>query len=123
MLGAILNETINKRGLSYRAAAKEMGVSHTTLINLSKNVSVDLATVIAACKWLGVSPADALNSMLPEGTTSMLASVALLIEREPRLNELFTQAVENVKQGNLEPAELADIVNYAAYRLSKKRNG
>ena len=54
------------------------------------------------------------------GLTSKLA---MLIEKEPKLAGVFSEAIDEVKAGHLYTDDLADILGYAAYRinLGKKR--
>jgi predicted component of type VI protein secretion system len=49
--------------------------------------------MVKICEWLGVSPSSILNS--DTGNNDQIAaSIAALIQREPRLKEVFSSAVK-----------------------------
>ncbi len=118
MFTALVKEELQKRGLSFRDAAKQIGVAHTTVIRATRGDPLDIDNLIKFCAWLGVKPATVLNSFANDDIT---ASISMIIEREPKLAEIFKQAIDDLEEGRISPEDLSDIVNYAAYKLQMSR--
>ena len=53
---------------------------------------------------------------------SFFMAVALLIEAEPRLKQLFGSLVKDYREGRLTSEDIEDIFAYAAYRIQRKGN-
>jgi transcriptional regulator with XRE-family HTH domain len=117
MLGMILRSELKKRELSPRNAAKMIGISHTTIIRIMKGEQVDLSTLIGICNWLGINPSTILSS-IGTGQSAVAASVAALIELNPLLTEVFTDAVNHFLNGDIEPNVIQDIFVYSSYRIN-----
>ena len=122
MLKELLENEMQKSNLSLRAVSKQTKVAHTTIQRVLNGNPADLATTKSICNWLGVSVSTVLN-VFQEPTVEN--QVALIIEAQPALRELFEQAITDVKKGDLSPDDLADVLSYAAYRLDlgRKNNG
>ena len=120
MLGIILRDRLKERGLSARDAAPLTGVSHGTIDRVIKGEEVDIDTLVKLCNWLDISPSTILDTRAISGT-SVVASVAALIEAEPNLKNLFTEAISGLKKGELESKVLTDIFYYATFRIRVSR--
>jgi transcriptional regulator with XRE-family HTH domain len=117
LLQVLVNKKLKDGGLSYREAAKEIGISHTTVARVAGgDVAPDIDSMIALCQWLGVSPSHILDAELP-GSGSLGAKIAALVEANPELEPVFTEAMNRVEAGRLDPATLQDLLAYASYRL------
>jgi transcriptional regulator with XRE-family HTH domain len=116
MLKTMLNQKMAKEGLSSRDVAKLTGVSHTTIIRASNGDVVDLETILALGKWMGVRPSTLLNSY---STDDFEATVTALLEAIPGLKPVIEQAMEAVRSGAASPTIIADIVAYANYKLGE----
>ena len=105
--------------LTLREGAKDAQVSHTTLARIVNGDKYDIATLVKVCNWLGVSPADALDSeRIGDGDEKLVAALAILVEREPALASIIKDAVKDVEKGNLSPQDVQEIIAYAAFRLN-----
>jgi plasmid maintenance system antidote protein VapI len=116
MLKQILEKELKERSLSSRGAAELIGVSHTTILRALRGDVVDLETVLRVSDWLHIRPSTLLNSM---NTNAQLSDqIAAIVERNPRLNQIFSDATIAVKIGKADPAIIEDIVAYALYKLN-----
>ena len=107
------------KGISLRQAAREVGISHTAITRAAEGVQIDLETVVRICNWLGVSPNDVLGTMGVNDQV-MISQVVALIQSEPKLAQLFTDAFKDVEADKLSLDDLRDILNYATYRLKNR---
>ncbi len=116
MLNKILSATMKQNGLSSHDVAEAVGVSHTTILRALRGDVVDLKTIILLANWLGVRPAELLNSLGDKNTLG--DQVATLLAVYPEIREVLQSAVGAVSEGRADPAVVADIVQYAMYKLS-----
>lgn len=121
MLQKILNDELEKRGISMRTAAKQAGVSHSTFSRVLNGFNADFSTLELLCNWLGVPVSDVLDDL--QGKSSLSQKIAIMVAKEPRLGELFSEIVDEINADNMDESDLADIVNYASYRLNLKKVG
>ena len=82
MLRKLIGKKMKEDGLSMRTAAKEIGVSHTTVNRVLTGSPLDIPTLLAICDWLDVQPATALNS-LASSSDDLVTNLALAIETMP----------------------------------------
>ncbi len=122
MLRDVLQREMRARGLSTREAAKQIGVSHTTVFRVIRGDAFDVPTLITIAKWLGVRPSTLLDDIASSDTIN---ETALLIEKVPGILDVLKDAVEAVNEQKADPAVIQDIISYAAYKLSlqEKKNG
>ncbi len=112
MLKNILESHINRNKLSIRSAAKEIGISHTTMNRLLTDSNFDLETIIKISAWVGMKPAELLG--LETGD-----DVSLLVLAIPGLKEVLSESIEKVRNGEIQLSDLADITSYAKFRISQ----
>ena len=116
MLKQILEKEMKERNLSSRGAADAIGVSHTTILRALRGDVVDLDTVLKVSDWLHIRPATLINSMNNEAPLS--DRIAAIVERNPRLSQVLTDATQAIEDGRADPAIMEDIVAYALYKLN-----
>jgi transcriptional regulator with XRE-family HTH domain len=121
MLKQILEKELKERKLSSRGAADAIGVSHTTILRALRGDVVDLETVLLISDWLHVRPSTLLNSM--NSTATLSDQIAAIVERNPRLNQVFSDATIAVKAGEADPAIIEDIIAYALFKLNLQGEG
>ena len=119
MLTRLLDEEMKKRNLSARAASREIGVAHTTIIRILEGQVPDVDTFEKVAKWMGVKPSTLLDGDV-EPNKAMLVIQALL-EQEPKLQKIFEDAADDVLGGRLQVNELRDLLKYAAISLDLRR--
>lgn len=117
MLAALLKDKMQKEDLSARDAAKKIGTSHTTLLRAMEGKLVDLATIVLLGKWLGVSPAELLNTF-SASDKALPSQIAAAIQASPKLADAFQRAMKAVAEGAVSPELIMDIAAYAAFRIS-----
>jgi transcriptional regulator with XRE-family HTH domain len=116
MFQTLLKAEIERRKLSYRKAAREIGIAHTTLIGAVRgNRTLDTETTTAICQWLGVPVSAAVDP-----GESVYAAVALVVQSSPALVSVFEQAAQNVQTGILAPEDFDELVRYAAYLVHRR---
>ena len=118
MLGNMLHEHLKENELSIRAAAREIGVAHSTLGRLLDGETIDFDTYIQVCDWLNLSPADMLHSEGKIGSMSEIASrMAIILQTSPSLAQVFDEVTQKYRNGKISIDTVKDIVAYAGYRL------
>jgi transcriptional regulator with XRE-family HTH domain len=113
MLKDALNAKMHENGLSTREAAREIGVSHTTIFRVMKGGPFDVPTLIAIANWLGVRPSTLLDNI---GSSDTICQVALLVEGNPGILQVLDKAVKSVNAGEASPEIVQDIIAYALYK-------
>jgi transcriptional regulator with XRE-family HTH domain len=116
MLAPLLKEKSMGLDLSFRQVAKEVGVSHATIIRAMNGEVVDLDTLIKMSEWLNVKPHTLLNSM--SSANNVLADqIAVILDRNPKLKDLFNRAIKEIIDGDVGPDIIDDITAYAVFKL------
>jgi hypothetical protein len=111
MLKDILNDAIVHRHLSVRAAAREIGVSHTTINRVLDGDAVDLDTLVAISNWLGMRPAAILGMEIGD--------VNAILDAMPALRSVLEDAAALVQRGEAPVGLLEDIASYIKYKVSE----
>lgn len=119
-LGALLKDGLRSRGMSTRSAARQMGIAHTTLLRIENGRPADVSTLVKICAWLGIKPASVLNAD-GMGQDILAAQIAAVLESDPRLTAVFSEAMARIISGKMQPNTLRDLAAYAAYRLGIER--
>lgn len=117
MLATILQHKMAQEGLSSRDLADRIGVSHTTVLRTVKGEKIDLDTLKKLCDWAELDLATALN--IEQKNDDLISKMALLVEANPRLRQIFSSAMKDVENGKLSVSDFQDIINYAIFRLSQ----
>jgi transcriptional regulator with XRE-family HTH domain len=115
MLDILLQNAMRDQGLSSHKAAEQIGVSHTTILRALRGEAVDVATIIKIANFLKVRPSELLNSMSTE--VSVPDQLAVLLSHSRELEDQLKDAAVRIREGQLDPDVLRDIVSYALYKL------
>lgn len=114
-LGVLAQERVERQGL--RAAARDIGIAHTTLARAIQGEDIDLATAQKIANWLGVTPTSLIDAE-GVGKDALAAQIAAVLEVEPKLAEVFGTAMQRVLDGQMELATFRDLAAYAAFRIN-----
>jgi transcriptional regulator with XRE-family HTH domain len=118
----LVERELAQSGLSARALAEKLGVSHTTIYRIQKGKVNDVKTIVKVCTALGVEPATVLNAEVTDGSpTSVVSIISALIQAEPRLSSMFAELAQDLETGAVSSDDVVDIVSYATYRLRNAR--
>lgn len=117
MLRTILLSKMHEKGLSLRQVARVVGVSHMTIGRALDGKQVDLDTLEAIAKWLGiplVTILEARNDQL-EPT----AQLQLLMGMSPKLSQALQDAYDAISGGSATPDLLDQLADFLKFRLSQ----
>lgn len=120
MLRQLLEQEIANRKLSHRAAAREIGVAHTTVMRILNNEQADLDTVEKIGNWLGVGTSSllGLNSSIPANPYPHLQ---VFLEMNPKLAKTLNKSIEDLLSTNNNLAIIEDVLSYLAFRLLRTK--
>jgi transcriptional regulator with XRE-family HTH domain len=118
-LVVLIDDALERRGLSSREAASQIGITHTTLNRIRQGGTYDLKTARMITKWLGVKTSTVLDAT-EENEDPLAAQVAAMIEMEPGLARLFAKAAARVQSGKMKPETFRELARYVAYRLDNE---
>ena len=116
MLATLLKEKCKTLDYSSRQAAKEVGVSHATILRALRGDVIDLETLIKMSDWLNVKP-HTLRNTFSSFDAGLADRIAVIIDRHPKLRSVFAKAIELIVNDEADPYILDDIAAYAVYRL------
>jgi transcriptional regulator with XRE-family HTH domain len=101
MLSSLLKTAIRQRGLSVPEAAREIGVSYTTVYNIyASDAQPSARTAEKVALWLG---------------TSLITDPAITTDLERATNDLLTA----VRLGAISEADAREIVNFIRWKMEK----
>ncbi len=118
ILSRVLRETIERRKLSVRQAAKEMGIAHTTLNRVLATGECEYATVLKIAKWTGVPTSTLINAPVAKDEEELTYQLNEVLSHEPRLKAVFAEAVRRLNNGEMSEEALRELVAYMAYRIN-----
>ncbi len=107
-----------RRGISYREASREIGLSHTTLVQLKEGKPIEFETAVAICDWLGV-PITAVAGL--DENDQVFNVIATVMKTAPELKNVFAEAAREVEQGNITLTDFQQVVDFAAWIIQKRR--
>ncbi len=119
-LAKMLKEELRTRRMSIRQLANELHMSHATLTRVLAAYPVDMDTMLTLCDWLGVSLYDVLDQNPKDA--DLAKRLAIIINREPKLGEVFARALQEVEEDRMDADDLRDIIEYANYKLDHYLN-
>jgi transcriptional regulator with XRE-family HTH domain len=117
MLSSYLREKLGKEGASVRQAARDIGVSHTTILRVLDDQPIDVGTLIKVCDYVGVAPAYVLNSLSGDKSISLRNKMDLIVQRYPRVQAVFDEAIRRLENGEVSQQAVDELLSFAAYRL------
>jgi transcriptional regulator with XRE-family HTH domain len=119
MLPKVLADALRERGVSNRAAAREIGISHSTLGRILEGQSYDVQTLLSVCEWLEISPSSVLASEGVIKKDALAAKIAMMVETNPALEKIFEEAIERYENNEISKQAIQDLIQYAAFRLQQ----
>jgi hypothetical protein len=96
------------------AAAREIGIAHTTLARAIQGDDIFLATAQKIADWMGVTPTSIIDAE-GVGKDALAAQIAAVLETEPKLAEVFGDAMQRVLDGRMDLSTFKELAAYAAY--------
>jgi len=118
MLRKLLESRMKENNLSFRQAGKEIGIAHTTVAAILNGATINLSTAEKISKWLGIKTTEAVGMAYDEDITS---SVVALLQASPDLAAILKAAGDSVKSGEITQEDFEDIIEYAAFKLSRRK--
>jgi transcriptional regulator with XRE-family HTH domain len=118
-LAQLLRAEMEKRKLSVRQAAIQMGLSHVTVTRVLAALPVDVQTMMTVCDWLGISLIDVLDQQ--PGDANLARQLAVLINRDPDLGKIFSAALAEVENGEMDASDFLDIIEYATFKIERSK--
>jgi len=115
-LQLLVQEKMKMDNLSLRDVARKTMTSHTTISRIVQGGSVDLATLKHVCDWLDVSAAYVIDGFWPDDK-NLEAKVAVLLELNPKLRDVFSEAMSRYEKGEGSSQAIMDVLAYAAFRF------
>lgn len=124
MFRTILDNELEQRDMSIREAAREIGISHTTLIAARDGTrTLDVGTALKIAKWVGVPLSTLVEEANPEEfeKNSLFQALQLVLQAAPELEQTFRIAADELAAGTLSLSDFKDITEYAAYKIRIRR--
>ncbi len=121
MLQQVMKSELDRRGLNYREAAEQIGVTQTTVMRILQGENVNQETLAKISDWSGISITALLGMEHTEGQEAVMNLIVALVEREPKLKGVFEEAYKSLLDGEISVDDIRDIAVYASYKLSFKR--
>ncbi len=123
MLPQLLLNKIYANHYSLREAARQIGISHTSVKRVLDEASVDLDTLDAVARWVGVPLATVLELRTDQQSEKFLADLQMLTGMEPELRPVFEEIFSKIVNGRLDARVLSDVVAYAKYQIAQQDTG
>lgn len=121
LITRILEHEVKTRAISQRQLAREIGVSHSTIIAVLKEQrAMDLNTAKAICDWLG-APLSILSDHPAEWKVAL---VIYTLNSHPDLKKRWAE-LEQVSLGDLiSPENIRALMSFVEYKTDlEKHNG
>jgi transcriptional regulator with XRE-family HTH domain len=107
MLANLAHIKIEKERLSVRRAAREIGISHATLLHLLRGRTLEMTSIEKVCRWLGV-PVAAVLGPLPEPAPG-----------SSELAQVVAQLLALAEIGGISEADAREITNFIRWKMQK----
>lgn len=120
MLSRIVKEKIYQHRLSLRQAARQAGVSHTTIARIKDGKQVDVSTIVKIAHWLEID----YKTLLPGEDNNLqhtINSLYVLLTNNPPLATELTRMVTSLQEGRIEQNDLDEIIKYIGYKVQLSR--
>lgn len=117
MLSRLLREEIERRNIAVREAAKQIGVSHSTIYAIFNRKPLEVETAYLVCKWLNVPFAAAIDH--DDCIETAAVAIEIMLRKVPALKDVFIQATQELNNGRLTPEDFNDVVEFAAFKILK----
>jgi transcriptional regulator with XRE-family HTH domain len=117
-LSSLLRSRMDSDKLSLRDAAKEAGVSHSTIKRILDGSDFGIDALLSICKFLNVPVSKVLN----DDIGSLDSRVVMLLRRYPDLGAVFGEAVERISTGELDPSIMSDLASYMEFKIRRQES-
>ena len=118
----LIREKMARNTLSMRGASLQIGVSHTTMQRTLNGEPYDVPTAEKIAKWLHV-PVSTLLDLSGDGQDALAKQIAVILVQEPKLAEIFAEAVGRVIKGKMSLETFRALASYAAFQLQLTEKG
>jgi transcriptional regulator with XRE-family HTH domain len=109
----VLRDELQKRGISIREAAHEMGTTHTTLHRILNGEPMSLSMLNKIATWMGVPPASLVG--LETGELDVILDVM------PPFRDTLAEAWRLIGSGQLPANFMDDVTAYIRFRIDRDR--
>lgn len=109
---------MKKEKLSARAAAKQIGIAHTSLARFLGGGRIDVSTMEKLAKWTNVPLTSVIQSKDLGPGDSLAAKLSMLLNANPSMRNIFQDAMDRMESGTIDPQVLTEILDYTAFKLS-----
>ena len=121
MIQKVLQDEMDRRHLTYRDAAHEIGTTHNTIMRILNGEPVTLETLIKISEWSGMSIGSLVGMEQGVNEDEVVQYLyTALIESDPSLKDAFMQASRAFKAGKVDAELLREIAAYVAIRIAMK---
>ncbi len=119
MLSALVHKELASRRISAREAAREMGITHTTVIRILEGKPSDLETIKKTSAWLKVDPISVLNISFQDDK-KWLWKFAAILENNPNMLKAFQEIIEDVEVNDINFETINEITSFINFALRKQ---
>jgi len=125
MLAQLLSAELASKNISIRAAAREIGLSHTSIYRVLKGKNVDLLTLEKIALWMNIPLALLANTLPREKSDSVITEkLNLLLFRNPSLKDILKIILDGFEANLLLEEDIEEILNFAAFKIvSRNKSG
>jgi transcriptional regulator with XRE-family HTH domain len=99
---AALDAERTARAMHWKAIASEAGVSASTLTRIGQGRRPDVDSFAALASWAGLDPEDFFRGAEKPRPASALASISLLLRRDPNLTTEAAVAIDELVKATYE---------------------
>ena len=110
-----LKKQMDLENLSLRAAAKQIGVSHSTIDRVIAGRTVEIDTLIKISNFLQTPVEDLLVES--QETSTRIDRITQLFSVEPELADVLDKIAKALKSGHVDKKIISEISAFAAFRL------
>jgi len=120
-LSELLAEKLKKEGMSVRAAAEKIGVSHSTVARAVKGETVEVDTLVKIADFLGVPVENILE--VGKSLDKKMEHLAFILGLEPELSDVLMRISQQIKTDKIDSQILSEIAAFASFRLLQHKKG
>ena len=121
-MNLVLRSELERRRISAREAARQSGLSHTTIVRALKGDNVDLETIRLICAWLEVDPTTMVDFGHDQGNDEWLGKLTTLISSNPQLRENMLNVFCKVEMDAINPRIIDEICAFIMFSMEKQHN-
>lgn len=118
MLHIIFANELERRRISVRNAARQIGVAHTTLYRVLEGRNIDITTLTKVCTWMGVDTAGTVN-IETRTNNDFITKLAVLLDQQHDLGIALSTLVALIEEGNLEVGVMGKIAEFITFCTTK----